>query len=234
MRDEFKRGYVQVYTGNGKGKTTAAIGLTVRALGAGFRVFFAQFIKGGRYSEVDMLEKIAATGALVHKQYGKGCFIVREAMEEDRKAAKEGLAEIREAMRSGDFQLIVMDEANVAAKLGLIETADLIGLIDKKPPARRADVKGAALQGGDAFVRELAAAVNQARQFGAVLQGLARNGLVIRFVRLAQIGRVGAGHGAFLAHPQQGGGSVQAAGKGDADFLASGKRLQDGGHVENS
>lgn len=134
MRDEFKRGYVQVYTGNGKGKTTAAIGLTVRALGAGFRVFFAQFIKGGRYSEVDMLEKIAATGALVHKQYGKGCFIVREAMEEDRKAAKEGLAEIREAMRSGDFQLIVMDEANVAAKLGLIETADLIGLINEKPP----------------------------------------------------------------------------------------------------
>ena len=133
MRDEFSRGYVQVYTGNGKGKTTAAIGLTVRALGAGMRVFFAQFIKGGRYSEIDMLERMGG-GALVCRQYGLGCFITREAVEEDKRAAQAGMQDVRRAMLSGEYQLIVLDEANVAVKIGLLETDDLIRLIDQKPP----------------------------------------------------------------------------------------------------
>lgn len=134
MRDDFTRGYVQVYTGNGKGKTTASIGLVLRALGAGMKVFFAQFIKGGKYSEIDMLEKIAKDGALVCRQYGMGCFIMREAMEDDRIAAQKGLEEVRSAMLSGEYQLIVLDEANVAAKLGLLDTKDLLSLIDEKPP----------------------------------------------------------------------------------------------------
>lgn len=133
LRDEFDRGYVQIYTGNGKGKTTAAIGLTVRALGAGLRVFFAQFIKGGRYSEIDMLEKIASDGNLTCKQYGRGCFIMREPAEEDRAAAKEGLAEVKAAMTSETYQLIVLDEANVAASLGLLDAGDLIDLVLSKP-----------------------------------------------------------------------------------------------------
>ncbi len=133
MRDSFTRGYVQVYTGNGKGKTTAAIGLTIRALGAGMKVFFAQFIKGGRYSEIDMLEQIGGT-SLVCRQYGLGCFITREAVEEDKIAAQAGIAEVRDAMLSGDYQLIVLDEANVAVKIGLLDAEDLLGLIDQKPP----------------------------------------------------------------------------------------------------
>ena len=136
MRDEFTKGYVQVYTGNGKGKTTAAIGLVIRALGAGMRVFFAQFIKGGRYSEIDMLEKLAesaSSGTLVCRQYGEGCFIVREAMESDRFAAERGLEDAREALKSGRYDLVVLDEANVAVKLGLLAEEDLLSLIDDKP-----------------------------------------------------------------------------------------------------
>lgn len=133
LRDEFTRGYVQIYTGNGKGKTTAAIGLMVRALGAGLRVFFAQFIKGGRYSEIDMLEKIASAGRLTCRQYGKGCFIMRKPAEEDREAAREGLNEISRIMRSDAYDLIVLDEANVAVNLGLLDVSDLIGVIDGKP-----------------------------------------------------------------------------------------------------
>lgn len=134
MRDDFARGYVQVYTGNGKGKTTASIGLTVRALGAGMNVFFAQFIKGGKYSEIEMLEKLSRDGAgIVCRQYGEGCFIMRQAAASDAEAARRGLAEVREAMASGKYGLIVLDEANVAVSLGLLAETDLLSLIDEKP-----------------------------------------------------------------------------------------------------
>ena len=134
MRDTYSRGYVQVYTGNGKGKTTAAIGLAMRALGAGMHVFFAQFIKGGKYSEIEMLEALSGQGAsIVCRQYGEGCFIVREAAESDAVAAKRGLEEVRAAMKSGDYQLIVLDEANVASSLGLLAAEELVSLIDEKP-----------------------------------------------------------------------------------------------------
>lgn len=138
MRDEFTRGYVQIYTGGGKGKTTAAIGLAVRAIGAGLRVFFGQFIKGGRYSEIEVLERIAdlfEEGGFVCRQYGEGCFITKEATERDREAAKNGVAESMEAMKSGKYDLVILDEANVAMTLGLISEEDLISLIDERPEA---------------------------------------------------------------------------------------------------
>jgi ATP:corrinoid adenosyltransferase len=139
MRDGFERGYVQVYTGNGKGKTTAGIGLVLRALGAGLSVFYAQFIKGAKYSEIEMLERLGdnlAPGVrLTCKQYGQGRFIMREPAPEEVEAAREGLREAREAMKSGEYQLVVLDEANVAAKLKLFAEEDLLALIDEKPEA---------------------------------------------------------------------------------------------------
>jgi cob(I)alamin adenosyltransferase len=134
MRDDFSRGYLEVYTGDGKGKTTAAIGLMVRALGAGMNVFFAQFIKAGRYSEIDAIESISKPGAsLVCRQYGKGCFIMRAPTDDDRAAAREGLADALREMLSGQYQLVVLDEANVAVKLGLLEESELLGFVDKRP-----------------------------------------------------------------------------------------------------
>jgi hypothetical protein len=92
------------------------------------------------------------------------------------------------------------------------------------------DVERAALQRRNAFGDELGAAVDQARLLGAVVQRLARNLVVVGLVGLAQVGGVGVGHGALAAHPDQRGAGVQPAGERDADLLAEGKVLQDGGH----
>jgi len=79
------KGYVQVYTGDGKGKTTAAFGLALRAAGAGLKVYIAQFVKGMKYSELDAIEKLSDSIAI--KQYGRDCFIFREPEKEDIQAA---------------------------------------------------------------------------------------------------------------------------------------------------
>ena len=92
------------------------------------------------------------------------------------------------------------------------------------------DVEGAALKRGDALGDQLRAAVDQASLFGAVLERAARDFVVVGFVGLAEIGGVRARDRALLAHPQQRGAGVESAGKGDADLLADGQVLQDGGH----
>jgi len=123
-------GYVHIYTGNGKGKTTAAIGLAVRALGAGWRVFFGQFLKTGRYSEHTILSRFS--GQLMVKTYGRDVFIRGEPEDEDRRLAQEGIAELAEIVASGDHHLVVLDEANVAAHLGLITVEQILDLIEKR------------------------------------------------------------------------------------------------------
>ena len=125
------RGYVQVYTGNGKGKTTAALGLALRAAGAGLKVLFVQFLKAGRYSEIAALERFA--DRITVKQYGRGCFVVGKPTQEDILAARQGLREARDLMASGDFRVVVLDEANVAVHHGLFTADDLSELIDAKP-----------------------------------------------------------------------------------------------------
>jgi cob(I)alamin adenosyltransferase len=125
------KGYVQVYTGDGKGKTTAAIGLAVRAVGAGLKVFIGQFVKGMHYSELDALERFYPD--IVIKQYGRGCFIERKPSEEDISAARQGLKEIKEAVMSGDYDLVILDEANIAVYFGLVPAAEFVKLIEGKP-----------------------------------------------------------------------------------------------------
>jgi cob(I)alamin adenosyltransferase len=129
-KDSFTRGYVHVYTGNGKGKTTSAIGLSIRALGAGLRVFFAQFLKSGRYSETNILANMPG---LTYRQYGTGGFIAGKPTEEDARSAALGLREAREAIKNGEYNLVVLDEANVACLVGLLREDDLLALIHDKP-----------------------------------------------------------------------------------------------------
>ena len=124
------KGYVQVYTGDGKGKTTAAIGLAIRALGAGWRVFIAQFLKSGEYSEHKALAQFS--DHLTIKTYGRNVFIKGEPEEEDRRLAQEGYQEIAEIVASGQYRLVILDEANVAVHYELITIAQLLDLIDRR------------------------------------------------------------------------------------------------------
>ncbi|MGB5923778.1 MAG: cob(I)yrinic acid a,c-diamide adenosyltransferase [Syntrophobacteria bacterium] len=124
------KGYVQVYTGDGKGKTTAAIGLAIRALGAGWRVFFAQFLKAGGYSEHKALAQFS--DHLTIKTYGRNVFIKGEPEEEDRRLAQEAYQEIAEIVASGRHHLVILDEANVAVHYGLITVDQILDLIDRR------------------------------------------------------------------------------------------------------
>lgn len=125
------KGYIQVYTGDGKGKTTAAMGLALRAYGAGLNVYIAQFVKGMKYSELITFEKLK--DHITIKQYGRGCFIKNEPTEEDCRAAQEGLEEVRNLMASGRYQVMILDEANIATFYSLFSVEDLLELIRQKP-----------------------------------------------------------------------------------------------------
>ncbi len=128
---KLKRGCVQVYTGDGKGKTTAALGLALRAAGAGLRVFIAQFMKSRDCGELHAFEKLSDQIAI--KQYGREGFIHGEPDEEDIRAAREGLEEARLAIQSGDYDLVILDEANVAVHFELFSIDDLLAAIDERP-----------------------------------------------------------------------------------------------------
>lgn len=115
-----EKGFVQVYTGNGKGKTTAALGLAMRAAGAGKKVFIGQFVKGMHYSELDLkIENIEI------KQYGADCFIYKDPTENDMKIARDGLAEMADILKSGKYDLVIMDEANIALYYKLFSFEEL-------------------------------------------------------------------------------------------------------------
>lgn len=131
-----KQGYTQVYTGNGKGKTTASIGLAVRALGAGFVVYFTQFTKKGNYSEIKALEDIASSlfsGKLKVEQFGVVRKVLSPFTEEDKAAAEKGFLKIQDAVKSGKYDLVIMDELNIAVHYNLVDRKSVIDLIKDKP-----------------------------------------------------------------------------------------------------
>jgi cob(I)alamin adenosyltransferase len=124
-------GYVQVYTGDGKGKTTAALGLALRAAGAGLKVYIGQFIKNAEYSEIAALRCLADN--ITIEQFGRGCFILTEPCQADIDAARQALTTIGRILSSGAYDLVIADEANVAVALGLISEDDLLALVDRRP-----------------------------------------------------------------------------------------------------
>jgi len=152
-------GHVQVYTGEGKGKTTAALGLVLRAAGAGLSVFMAHFAKGSPTSEHVALERL---GDLVTwRHYGTGRLIRGKPGAEDLAAARRGLEEVREALGSGCYQVVVLDEANVATRLGLFPVEALLELIDARPEGVELIITG---RGADPRVMERADLVTEMRQ----------------------------------------------------------------------
>ena len=126
-----KKGYVHVYTGDGKGKTTAAFGLAFRASGAGMKVFIGQFIKGITYSEVLAADKSFPN--ITVEQYGAGCFILKDPSEDDKSAAIKGLEKMKKIIDEGKYDLVIMDEVNIALYFNLIALEVLIEIICNKP-----------------------------------------------------------------------------------------------------
>ena len=127
-----KIGQFQVYTGNGKGKTTAALGLALRASGAGLRVYFCQFIKEGEYSEIKSLRRLP--GVTV-EQFGSGLglLIRREAEVTDLDCAREGLRRLQAALTGGEYDVVIADEINCALMCRLLSEEDLLSLIELRP-----------------------------------------------------------------------------------------------------
>lgn len=124
-------GYCHVYTGNGKGKTTAALGLAIRAAGAGIRVYIAQFIKGMEYCELKALERFREL--ITVEQFGRGCFIVGKPEEEDIDLAKRGVKRIRKILDEGGYGMVILDEVNVAVHLGLLDVGEIVDIIEGRP-----------------------------------------------------------------------------------------------------
>lgn len=127
-----KRGLVQVYTGEGKGKTTAALGLAMRAAGHGLKVYIIQFMKGWpNYGE---LKTVGGHPQITLRQFGRPEFVDPDKPEPvDREMAQEALREARRVLTSGSYDVVILDEANVALKYGLIELRDVLALIEEKP-----------------------------------------------------------------------------------------------------
>jgi cob(I)alamin adenosyltransferase len=128
-------GYLQVYTGNGKGKTTAAMGLAFRAAGHGLKTFVAQFLKGQPTGEIDAAKKLDSFIRI--EQFGREGFItIKDSPDdEDVSRAKAGLSQALEAMRSGDFQIVVLDEVNTAVHFKILPEEDVLDFIDQRPAA---------------------------------------------------------------------------------------------------
>ena len=130
-----KDGLVIVYTGNGKGKTTAALGMALRASGYDHKICMIQFIKGSwHYGEMDSVEKLGSNFELI--AVGKGFVGIiddKSPKEEHQKIAQEAIKISKEKISSDKYDLIILDEINYAVNLDLIKVEDVIELINNKP-----------------------------------------------------------------------------------------------------
>jgi cob(I)alamin adenosyltransferase len=153
------KGYTQVYTGNGKGKTTAALGLAIRAAGAGLKVFIAQFIKMGEYSEIKALKRFK--DLITVEQFGSGRFIKGKPSASDLEAARKGVEKIKAAFTSGQHNVVIMEEANVAAGLGVLSVEDILEIMVEKPKDVELVITG---RGADSRIIEKADLVTEMKE----------------------------------------------------------------------
>ena len=123
--------YVQVYTGNGKGKTTAALGLSIRAAGHGLKTYIGQFMKGQHYGELTALRD---NPCITIEQYGDiECIRRDQVTQKHMDQAKQGLSRARNAMLSGQYDLVVLDEINVTIWFGLLTEKQVLEFLDQRP-----------------------------------------------------------------------------------------------------
>lgn len=127
------KGMIQIYTGDGKGKTTAAIGQAVRAMGRGLSVYMIQFMKGNtEYGELKLLERLSE---MKIKQFGRPDFVKpREPEPVDIEMAESALSHAEEILKSGDYDIVILDEACIAAGWGLIRPGELEKILKERAP----------------------------------------------------------------------------------------------------
>ncbi len=141
-------GYIHVYTGNGKGKTTAAFGLAIRALCAGKSVFIGQFVKSMKYNETRLCDLLAGHfdadgfGKICIEQFGNGCLLDRKPVQADIEVAKKGLRECAEKISSGKWDVVILDELTVAIYLGLLTEDAVLCVLHMRQPAVEVVITG--------------------------------------------------------------------------------------------
>ena len=135
--DWAKHGYIQVYTGNGKGKTTASLGLAMRALGRCWKVLIIMFMKGGDdYGELNSFRNLSPETArnLTIIQAGPDRIVYQNnKTDEDTELIKKGWELAKKAIKNDEYNLIILDEANIAIDLGLIDLQEMLDVLKNKP-----------------------------------------------------------------------------------------------------
>ncbi len=128
-----EKGYIQIYTGNGKGKTTAALGQALRAAGRGLKTFIVQFMKNSPYGEIKIFEQMPNWVTFEHYGSDSFVFLNKAAGKEDIYMAQQAFHRARKALSSDKYDIVIMDEVCVAIFFALLKTQDVLSLLDEKP-----------------------------------------------------------------------------------------------------
>ncbi len=165
-----KKGFIQIYTGPGKGKTTAALGLVLRALGAGLSVYFGQFLKKGEYSEIISLKALSdnlpENQVIETEQYGSGRFITSPVPDKEQELVKIGIEKSIKALtswKSGEkaYDIVVLDELVTAYSIGLVSKKDIGEIISARNEKTELIMTG---RGADCFLTEKADLVTEMKE----------------------------------------------------------------------
>lgn len=132
-RKRLKQGLIQVYTGEGKGKTTCALGLALRAVGQGFKVLMVQFLKTDGTGEVQAAQRLAPDFA-IHSFGVPGFPSLRDPDAETADTARQALALARQAILAGDYDLVILDEVNLCLTYGLVPLTEMLEVLRRRPP----------------------------------------------------------------------------------------------------
>jgi cob(I)alamin adenosyltransferase len=127
----FTQGYIQVYTGEGNGNTAAALGLALRAAGAGLKVYIARFTMSGEENDTKVLSRYA--DRITVESFPRGRFIMDAPSAEDVATARRAVQAVRRALTAGGYQVVIMEEVNAAAADGLFPVEEILDLMARKP-----------------------------------------------------------------------------------------------------
>ncbi len=152
------KGYIQVYTGNGKGKTTACLGLALRAAGAGLKVYIAQFLKNGDYSEIKALSRFEN---ITIEQFGLGKFVKGKPSEEDIAAGNAGYLKLCRILKEEKHDVVIAEEGNVAVMCNILSEKEILDLMDMKPDSVELVITG---RGATAAIIEKADLVTEMQE----------------------------------------------------------------------